>query len=87
MESKGEARHTELEDRLAVMRQLMGALVAHLEDNGLIDRDLLEQDLWKTVRVARLHEEAEEDLRRVFQVADAHIDIWQGQRDADLPPP
>ncbi len=76
-----ETRVTPLEDRLAAMRLLLSSLVAHLEDNGLIDRDLLERDLWMTARVGRLHESAEEDLRHVFAGADAQLDVWQRQRD------
>lgn len=76
-----ETRFTPLEDRMAAMRLLFSSLVAHLEDNGLIDRDLLERDLWMTARVGHLHESAEGDLRHVFAGADALLDEWQRQRD------
>lgn len=73
-------RPTPLEERLGVHRTLLAMLIAHLEDNGLIDRAVLEADVRSVHTLAGDGEPAREELRRVFQVADVMIAGWEGQR-------
>ncbi|MEY2632360.1 MAG: hypothetical protein RIR00_1014, partial [Pseudomonadota bacterium] len=66
-------RVTELEHRLASMRTFMGMLLAHLEDNGLIDRNLLEEDFWKVQATSHLCERSSADMKAVFAIADTVV--------------
>lgn len=80
-------RGTELEHRLGAMRTFMAMLLAHLEDNGLIDRLVLEEDFRKVQAIAGANERSREDMNKVFAMADTMIAGWQGQRDAQQAEP
>jgi hypothetical protein len=80
-------RVTELESRLASMRTFLGTLLAHLEDNGLIDRPVLEADFWSLRQQSPQGERADADMRQVFAQADVLLRSWQARRDAEPPLP
>lgn len=75
-----EQRTTDLEHRLGAMRMLSAMLLAHLQDNGLVDRDLLEADYWKTLELAGSCEHARLDMLTVFEQATVMVDIWNDRR-------
>lgn len=80
--SDPEFRETALESRLSAMRLFLSMLLGHLEDNGLVDRDMLEADFWKVMEREPGHPKAREDMLRMFVMATALCDGWAAGRQA-----
>lgn len=73
-------RVTVLEDRLYAIHVLMGQLIAHLDDNGLIDRPVLEGDTMVVLGLDDTANRAIEDMRTIFRTADTLKRSWERQR-------
>lgn len=71
---------TVLEERLGAQRTLMAMLMAHLADNGLIDRNVIESDYWALHEYAKLGEHAQNDMIGLFHMVDQMLDGWESQR-------
>lgn len=84
---KESLRTTELEQRLGAQRLLMAMLIAHLQDNGLIDKEVLEADCLATQDLAELGEHAQQDIEEVFHLADLKLGEWKPSwQQTDEPP-
>ena len=79
-----EGRTTDLEHRLGAMRLLQAMLLAHLQDNGLIERDLLEAQYWRTLEQSGACEHAHADMLTVFEQATLMVDHWSAGRRSEL---
>lgn len=73
-------RVTELEHRLSALRTLTGMLIAHLDDNGLIDREVLQADLAVALDQVEPPDRVACDVAHVFRIADVMRDQWTRQR-------
>lgn len=73
-------RVTVLEDRLYAMHSLLGSLIAHLDDGGLIDRQVLENDTMLMLSVDDTANKAIDDMRTIFRNADSLKGIWERAR-------
>ena len=77
---ENEIRPTVLEERLGAYRLFLSMLLAHLEDNGLIDRHVIEADLWTVMKATQMGDHANSDMEDVFRVATSLCDGWKQQR-------
>jgi|GEM_PF-2990892 len=71
---------TVLEERLGAQRTLLAMLVAHLEDNGLIDRAALESGYWQVHEQSGLGDHAQYDMIGLFHQVDLTLDLWEARR-------
>lgn len=71
---------TVLEERLGAQRTLVAMLIAQLQDNGLIDRGMLEADYWKVHEQGQLGDHAQHDMIGLFHQVDLMLDGWERQR-------
>lgn len=69
-----------LEHRLGAMRTLLGMLIAHLDDNGLIDRAVLQADLAVALDQIEQPDRVASDVAHVFRIADVMLDGWTRSR-------
>ncbi|MFN3987607.1 MAG: hypothetical protein ACK4KV_19120 [Rhodocyclaceae bacterium] len=73
-------RVTELEHRLSALRTLTGMLIAHLDDNGLIDREVLQADLAVALDQVEQPDRVACDVAHVFRIADVMQAGWTEAR-------
>lgn len=74
---------TVLEERLGAHRLFLSMLLAHLEDNGLVDRGALESEFWATLGQSIQAKHAHQDMLEVFEMATMHVDRWSLRRGAE----
>lgn len=75
-----EFRATPLEHRLMAMRSFLSLMLAHLEDNGLIDRDVFEAGYWALSDRNLGDDKARRDMLEVFEMATMWGDGWRAAR-------
>lgn len=75
-------RQIPLEDRIDALHVVLGNLIAHLDDSGLVDRQILEHDVLVQLDVLESSNRALEDVRAMFGTADEIRRLWERKRSA-----
>lgn len=73
-------RQIPLEDRIDAIHVLLSNLVAHLEDAGLVDRQVLENDVLLQLDCLESSNRAVQDVQVVFDMATALRGAWERAR-------
>jgi DNA-binding HxlR family transcriptional regulator len=80
MAQQNDFRMTQLDSRLQAMRNFLALMLAHMQDNGLIDREVFEANLWSEVESWGSSHKADEDMQEVLDDATRWAAGWARQR-------
>ena len=70
-----------LEERLAVMQQVMAFLMAHLADQGLINIKATRKDIEQIAELSGFGRKAMADIDRLFGMAELTLQIFDGRHE------